>query len=51
MSRAQAHKQKATEGNLMEALLYQGALQRMAEIEARALVIDSRIRAIDSLLH
>lgn len=46
MSRAQAHRQRATEGDLLEALLYQGALQRMEEIEARTLVIDSRLTFI-----
>ena len=50
MSRAQTHKQKATEGDLWEYLLYQGAIGRMAEIEARALVIDNRLNAIDKLL-
>lgn len=50
LSRAKAHRQGATEGDLLEALLYQGAVQRMNEIESRALVIDNRLKAIDKLL-
>ena len=50
MSRAQAHRQGATEGDLLEALLYQGAVQRMNEIESRVIVIDNRLGAIDKLL-
>ena len=50
LQRAEAHRAGALQGGILDMMLYSGAVRRLAEIEARALVIENRVGAIERLL-
>ena len=48
--RAAVHKPKALTGDILSMMAYSGSVQRMQEIEKRALVIEDRIAALELIL-